>query len=162
MKTLPESESVCQPVHDLYDAGDDADYERALPCSSCMDRCQEASIAGTMQVGDMMAYIQYTMMIIMSFLMITMMSIMLPRASWYLLGVFNEILEYRSGPSGSGESGRESRCGEKRMWWNSDHVSFTYPERGRSGACRIFRFYRTAPVRRPPLSEVQAVENPPC
>ena len=34
--------------------------------------------AGTMQVGDMMAYIQYTMMIIMSFLMITMMSIMLP------------------------------------------------------------------------------------
>ena len=37
--------------------------------------------AGTMQVGDMMAYIQYTMMIIMSFLMLTMMSIMLPRAS---------------------------------------------------------------------------------
>ncbi|MGL4737294.1 MAG: ABC transporter ATP-binding protein [Cellulosilyticaceae bacterium] len=37
--------------------------------------------AGTMQVGDMMAFIQYTMQIIMSFLMISMVSIMLPRAS---------------------------------------------------------------------------------
>ena len=36
---------------------------------------------GTMQVGDIMAYIQYTMQIIMAFLMIGMMSIMLPRAS---------------------------------------------------------------------------------
>ncbi len=36
---------------------------------------------GAMQVGDIMAYIQYTMQIIMAFLMISMMSIMLPRAS---------------------------------------------------------------------------------
>jgi ATP-binding cassette subfamily B protein len=36
---------------------------------------------GTMQVGDMMAFIQYTMQIIMSFLMLTMISIMLPRAT---------------------------------------------------------------------------------
>ncbi|MDF2542431.1 MAG: transporter, ATP-binding/permease protein [Herbinix sp.] len=36
---------------------------------------------GEMQVGDMMAFIQYTMQIIMSFLMLTMVSIMLPRAS---------------------------------------------------------------------------------
>ena len=36
---------------------------------------------GSMQVGDIMAYIQYTMQIIMAFLMISMMSIMLPRAS---------------------------------------------------------------------------------
>lgn len=34
----------------------------------------------TMQVGDMMAYIQYTMQIIMSFLMIAMIFIMVPRA----------------------------------------------------------------------------------
>lgn len=34
----------------------------------------------TMQVGDMMAYIQYTMQIIMSFLMISMIFIMVPRA----------------------------------------------------------------------------------
>lgn len=37
--------------------------------------------SGAMQVGDMMAFIQYTMLIIMSFLMMSMISIMLPRAS---------------------------------------------------------------------------------
>lgn len=37
--------------------------------------------AGGMQVGDLMAFIQYTMQIVMSFLMISMMSIMLPRAT---------------------------------------------------------------------------------
>ncbi|HHD2753355.1 TPA: ABC transporter ATP-binding protein [Clostridium perfringens] len=36
---------------------------------------------GVMQVGDMMAFIQYTMQIIMAFLMISMVSVMLPRAS---------------------------------------------------------------------------------
>ena len=36
---------------------------------------------GQMQVGDMMAFIQYTMQIIMAFLMICMISIMLPRAA---------------------------------------------------------------------------------
>lgn len=36
---------------------------------------------GSMQVGDMMAFIQYAMQIIMSFLMLTMLSIILPRAS---------------------------------------------------------------------------------
>ncbi|PKK40694.1 Lipid A export ATP-binding/permease protein MsbA [Clostridiaceae bacterium JG1575] len=35
---------------------------------------------GTMQVGDMMAFMQYAMLIIMSFLMISMVSILLPRA----------------------------------------------------------------------------------
>ena len=37
--------------------------------------------AGTMQVGAMTAFITYAMMIVMSFLMLTMMSIMLPRAA---------------------------------------------------------------------------------
>ncbi len=36
--------------------------------------------AGTMQVGDMIAFITYTMQIVMAFLMITMISVMLPRA----------------------------------------------------------------------------------
>jgi ATP-binding cassette subfamily B protein len=36
---------------------------------------------GAMQVGDIMAFIQYTMQIIMSFLMLSMVFIMLPRAS---------------------------------------------------------------------------------
>ena len=37
--------------------------------------------SGTLQVGDMMAFIQYTMQIIMSFLMIALMSIIIPRAN---------------------------------------------------------------------------------
>lgn len=37
--------------------------------------------AGTMQVGDMMAFINYTMQIVMSFLMIAMVAIMVPRAA---------------------------------------------------------------------------------
>lgn len=48
---------------------------------------------GTMQVGDIMAYIQYTMQIIMAFLMISMMSIMLPRASVSAKRI-NEVLEH--------------------------------------------------------------------
>ncbi len=49
---------------------------------------------GTMQVGDIMAYIQYTMQIIMSFLMISVMGIMLPRASVSAKRI-NEVLEYK-------------------------------------------------------------------
>ena len=47
---------------------------------------------GTMQVGNMMAFIQYTMQIVMSFLMISMVSIMLPRAS-VSANRINEIIE---------------------------------------------------------------------
>lgn len=47
--------------------------------------------AGTMQVGDMIAFIQYTMQIIMSFLFLTMLSIMLPRAS-VAAGRIDEVL----------------------------------------------------------------------
>lgn len=47
---------------------------------------------GTMQVGNMMAFIQYTMQIIMSFLMISMMSIILPRAS-VSANRINEVLD---------------------------------------------------------------------
>ena len=48
--------------------------------------------AGNMQVGDMMAFIQYAMQIIMAFLMITAMSIMLPRANVAALRIV-EVLE---------------------------------------------------------------------
>ena len=47
---------------------------------------------GNMQVGDMMAFIQYTMQIVMSFLMISAVSIMIPRASVSANRV-NEVLE---------------------------------------------------------------------
>ena len=47
---------------------------------------------GIIQVGDMMAFIQYTMQIVMAFLMISMISIMLPRASVSAKRI-NEVLE---------------------------------------------------------------------
>lgn len=50
---------------------------------------------GSMQVGDIMAYIQYTMQIIMAFLMISMMSIMLPRANVSAKRVM-EVLETKN------------------------------------------------------------------
>lgn len=47
---------------------------------------------GTMQIGDMMAFIQYSMQIIMSFMMLAMISIMLPRAGVAAKRIF-EVLE---------------------------------------------------------------------
>ena len=47
---------------------------------------------GNIQVGDMMAFIQYTMQIVISFLVISMISIMLPRAQ-VSANRINEILE---------------------------------------------------------------------
>ena len=48
--------------------------------------------SGVMQVGDMMAFIQYTIQIVMSFLMISMLSIALPRAAVSSKRI-NEILD---------------------------------------------------------------------
>ncbi|MHB8104130.1 MAG: ABC transporter ATP-binding protein [Dehalococcoidales bacterium] len=48
--------------------------------------------AGKVQVGDMMAFMQYAMQIIMSFLMVSMVFIMLPRAI-VSVGRINEVLD---------------------------------------------------------------------
>ena len=79
---------------------------------------------GAMQVGDMMAFIQYTMQIIMSFLMICMISIMLPRAAVAADRV-DEILTSRTAIEDpkTPEKLEESRKGEVKF----DHVSFRYP-----------------------------------
>ena len=76
---------------------------------------------GQMQVGDMMAFIQYTMQIIMSFLMICMISIMLPRAAVAADRV-DEILTSRTAIEDpkTPEKLEESRKGEVKF----DHVSF--------------------------------------
>ena len=80
--------------------------------------------AGTMQVGNMMAFMQYAMQIIMSFLMITMMSIMLPRASVSAKRI-NEIMETKV----SIESPKTARTPEnnKKGEVRFEHVGFAYP-----------------------------------
>lgn len=50
---------------------------------------------GNLQVGDMMAFITYTMQIVMAFLMITMVSIMLPRAG-VAAGRIDEVLNTKA------------------------------------------------------------------
>ncbi|MDE7301778.1 MAG: ABC transporter ATP-binding protein/permease [Oscillospiraceae bacterium] len=77
---------------------------------------------GEMQVGDMMAFLTYTMQIVMSFLMLTMMSIMLPRAS-VSANRISEVLETEPSISDK-EQAVESGITEGRVKF--DDVSFSY------------------------------------
>ena len=79
---------------------------------------------GTMQVGDMMAFIQYTMQIIMAFLMICMISVMLPRAAVSATRV-DEVLksETKINDPKAPQTFAESGKGEVTF----EHVSFRYP-----------------------------------
>ena len=79
---------------------------------------------GQMQVGDMMAFIQYTMQIIMGFLMLCMLSIMLPRAAVAADRV-EEVLASRTAIKDPDrvEHFAENEKGVLRF----DHVSFRYP-----------------------------------
>ena len=79
---------------------------------------------GTMQVGDMMAFIQYTMQIIMSFLMICMVSIMLPRAAVAADRV-DEILASKTAIEDP-ENPETLPAGSKGEVV-FDHVNFRYP-----------------------------------
>ena len=77
---------------------------------------------GEMQVGDMMAFLTYSMQIVMSFLMLTMISIMLPRAA-VSAGRINEVLE--SLPSVEDkENAAETGITEGKVVF--DNVSFSY------------------------------------
>lgn len=81
--------------------------------------------SGEMQVGDMMAFIQYAMQIIMSFLMICSLSVMLPRAVVSLKRI-NEVL-------GTQPEIRDPQTAEpfderKRGYVEFKNVSFRYPE----------------------------------
>lgn len=79
---------------------------------------------GQMQVGDMMAFIQYTMQIIMGFLMICMISIMLPRAAVSAERV-DEILTSETMIHDPEQPKRLTEA-EKGVL-KFDHVSFRYP-----------------------------------
>jgi ATP-binding cassette subfamily B protein len=82
---------------------------------------------GTMQVGNMMAFIQYAMQIIMSFLMITAMSIMLPRANVAALRIV-EVLDTQEtilDPQNPVHPGKE-----EKGTIEFQNVSFAYPDAG--------------------------------
>lgn len=81
---------------------------------------------GRMQVGDMMAFITYTMQIIMSFLMISMISILLPRAGVAAERI-NEVLatEPRIHDRAKVKDDQLTACRGEIVF---DDVSFRYPD----------------------------------
>ena len=80
---------------------------------------------GIMQVGDMMAFIQYTMQIVMAFLMISMISIMLPRAAVSARRI-NEVIETE--PSIKDRKEVKSFDENKKGLVEFKNVSFRYPD----------------------------------
>ena len=79
--------------------------------------------SGSMQVGAMTAFITYTMQIVMSFLMLTMMSIMLPRAAVSA----NRIDEVLNEKSSIRDPENPERLEEHKGVVSFNHVSFRYP-----------------------------------
>ncbi len=79
--------------------------------------------AGVMQVGAMTAFITYAMMIVMAFLMLTMMSIMLPRAGVSAQRI-DEVLKTDSSIANAEDTVRRT---EKTGLVRFDHVCFRYP-----------------------------------
>ena len=80
---------------------------------------------GVMQVGDMMAFIQYTMQIVMAFLMISMISIMLPRAAVSARRI-NEVIEAE--PSIKDKKETKKFDPNKKGLVEFKDVSFRYPD----------------------------------
>lgn len=80
---------------------------------------------GIMQVGDVMAFIQYTMQIVMAFLMISMISIMLPRAM-VSAGRINEVLE--TDPKIKDKDKTKEFKEDKKGYVEFKDVSFHYPD----------------------------------
>lgn len=80
---------------------------------------------GLTQVGDMMAFIQYTMQIVMSFLMISMISIMLPRAAISARRI-NEVVE--TVPSIDDKKETKKFDESKKGLVEFKNVSFRYPD----------------------------------
>ncbi len=80
---------------------------------------------GIMQVGDIMAFIQYTMHIVISFLVISMISIMLPRAQVSARRI-NEVLETEASIKDK-EEVKEFKE-EKKGYVEFKNVSFRYPD----------------------------------
>ena len=79
---------------------------------------------GAMQVGDMMAFIQYAMQIIMSFLMICMISVMLPRAAVSAERV-DKVLKSETKIYDPKEPKTLPKNGKGEVAF--EHVSFHYP-----------------------------------
>ncbi len=82
---------------------------------------------GVMQVGNMMAFLQYTMHIVMSFLFISMISIILPRAS-VSANRINEVLETEPSIVDKPKDKQAKFDENKKGLVEFKNVSFKYPD----------------------------------
>ena len=88
----------------------------------------KAMDAGTMQVGEMIAFITYTMQIVMSFLMLAMVAVMLPRAG-VAADRIDEVIRTKATIHDPDEAAAQPA--RERSHWNGvvrfEDVSFRYP-----------------------------------
>ena len=80
---------------------------------------------GTLQVGDMMAFITYTMQIVMSFLILSMISVMLPRAGVAALRI-DEVINTKATILDKPVN-KDDEIKEWKGNLTFEHVSFRYP-----------------------------------
>ena len=84
--------------------------------------------AGNLQVGEMLAFITYTMQIVMSFLMLTMISIILPRAG-VAANRIEEVIRTEAGVRDKKEV-RDEALSDVKGEITFEHVNFRYPGAG--------------------------------
>lgn len=90
---------------------------------------------GNLQVGDMMAFITYTMQIVMAFLMITMISVMLPRAG-VAANRIEEVIQTKATILDP-EQPEDEREGDWHGEVSFEDVSFRYPGAEEDALCHI-------------------------
>ncbi len=90
---------------------------------------------GNLQVGDMMAFITYTMQIVMAFLMITMISVMLPRAG-VAANRIEEVIQTEATILDP-EQPEDEREGDWHGEVSFEDVSFRYPGAEEDALCHI-------------------------
>lgn len=117
--------------------------------------------AGTMQVGSMIAFITYTMQIVMSFLMLTMVAVMLPRAG-VAADRIDEVLTTE--PAIHDPVPEAIPADLNQHHWNGEvafhHVNFTYPGSSEDALHDID--LSPNPARPRPLSAPPAAAKPVC
>ena len=88
----------------------------------------KAMDAGTMQVGEMIAFITYTMQIVMSFLMLAMVAVMLPRAG-VAADRIDEVIRTKATIHDPDEAA--AKAAQAHTYWQGvvqfEDVSFRYP-----------------------------------
>ena len=114
--------------HVIHDAGADVRHERSQHPHR-LGRRASGGFDGSLMIGDMLAYLQYAMHVIMSFLYITMMFIMLPRAA----------VSYRPSGSASCAGRRADRSRDQR----TDAEDLQHAKRQKSS----FRARYRSPIR---------------